>query len=916
MQRAYPAHREADVVLRDGSTVHVRPVRPDDEAAIRAFYEGLSAEARKLRFFGEAVDLARTAHDDVSVDYVHDFTLVAEAGPTRRIVGVATYRKLEGDRAEVALAVADDYQGRGLGTILVGQLAEIADANGIRVFVAWVLPENYRMIQVFRDLGVPVEIRTGISEIQVTFPTSLTPEAIERFERREQIAAAHAVEAVLYPKTVAVIGASRQRGTVGGELFHNLLEYGFNGPVFPVNRNARVVQSVLAYPSVEVIPEAVDLAVIAVPAPEVLKVAEECGRKGVRALVVISSGFAEIGPEGRRRQDELLRICRAYGMRLIGPNCIGVINTDPDVRLNATFGPLPPLPGRVGFASQSGALGLAIIDYARSLGLGLSSFVSMGNKADISGNDLLNYWETDPRTEVILLYLESFGNPRKFARIARRVGRKKPIVAVKSGRTSAGARAASSHTGALLAASDVTVDALFRQTGVIRTETLEGLFDVATLLANQPLPKGRRVAVVTNAGGPGILAVDSCVAHGLEVPELRAEIREQLRSFLPAHASVVNPVDLTAPASADAYRRAIPLVASDAGIDAVVVIYLPPLRVPSEEVARAIVDAAREVNALGKPVAAVFLSSRGVPEALQASDLRVPSYAFPEAAAIALARAAQYAEWRDRPTTPPLDFPDIRRDEAASVVASALGRGGGWLDPAETERVLACFGIPVVEQALVATPEEAARVARELGGLLVLKAVAPGLTHKTERGAVRLGLESPADVEAAAREMQERLAREGFTGVRFLVQRQVVGGVELLIGVTHDRHFGPVVVCGLGGVLVELLRDISVRLTPLSVEDARDMLHELKGFPLLTGYRGSPPVAVAAVEELLLRVSALAEELPDVAELDLNPVIARPDGVVVVDARIRVEHAEPPLPLGARTRPWWARQSTNDASAR
>ncbi|MCX7624421.1 MAG: acetate--CoA ligase family protein, partial [Thermomicrobium sp.] len=446
--------------------------------------------------------------------------------------------------------------------------------------------------------------------------------------------------------------------------------------------------------------------------------------------------------------------------------------------------------------------------------------------------------------------------------------------------------------------------------------TLEGLFDVATLLANQPLPKGRRVAVVTNAGGPGILAVDSCVAHGLEVPELRAEIREQLRSFLPAHASVVNPVDLTAPASADAYRRAIPLVASDAGIDAVVVIYLPPLRVPSEEVARAIVDAAREVNALGKPVAAVFLSSRGVPEALQASDLRVPSYAFPEAAAIALARAAQYAEWRDRPTTPPPDFPDIRRDEAASVVASALGRGGGWLDPAETERVLACFGIPVVEQALVATPEEAARVARELGGLLVLKAVAPGLTHKTERGAVRLGLESPADVEAAAREMQERLAREGFTGVRFLVQRQVVGGVELLIGVTHDRHFGPVVVCGLGGVLVELLRDISVRLTPLSVEDARDMLHELKGFPLLTGYRGSPPVAVAAVEELLLRVSALAEELPDVAELDLNPVIARPDGVVVVDARIRVEHAEPPLPLGARTRPWWARQSTNDASAR
>uniref|UniRef100_A0A7C1XNW7 GNAT family N-acetyltransferase n=1 Tax=Thermomicrobium roseum TaxID=500 RepID=A0A7C1XNW7_THERO len=905
MRQVYPAHREADVVLRDGSTVHVRPVRPEDEGAILAFYQGLSAEARKLRFFGEAADLEQAARDDTRVDYVNDCTLVAEAGPEHRIVGVATYRRLDGDRAEVALAVADAYQGRGLGTILIGHLAEIAESNGIRVFVAWVLPENYRMIQVFRDLGVPVEIRAGIEEIRVTFPTSLTSEAIERFERREQIAAAHALEAVLRPRAVAVIGASRQRGTVGGELFHNLLEYGFNGPVFPVNRNARVVQSVLAYPSIESVPEPVDLAVIAVPAPEVPKVAEECGRKGVRALVVISSGFAEIGPEGRARQDELLRICRAYGMRLVGPNCIGVINTDPEVRLNATFGPLPPAAGRVGFASQSGALGLAIIDYARSLGLGLSSFVSMGNKADISGNDLLNYWETDPRTDVILLYLESFGNPRKFARIARRVARKKPIVAVKSGRTSAGVRAASSHTGALLAASDVTVDALFRQTGVIRTETLEGLFDVATLLANQPLPKGRRVAVVTNAGGPGILAVDSCVAHGLEVPELHETTQEQLRALVPPHASVINPVDLTAPATAEVYRRAIPLVANDASVDALIVIYLPPLRVPSEDVARAIVEAAREVNALGKPMAAVFLSSHGVPEALQDSEVRIPSYAFPEAAAIALARAAQYAEWRERPLTPAPDFPDIRRDEAASVIASVLGRGGGWLDPAETARILSCFGIRLVEQELVATPEEAAQAAARLGGLLVLKAVAPGLTHKTERGAVRLGLESPAAVEAAAREMQERLSREGFTALRFLVQRQVVGGVELLVGVTHDRHFGPVVVCGLGGVLVELLRDISVRLTPLAVEDAREMLRELKGFPLLTGYRGSPPVDIAAVEELLLRVSALAEELPDVAELDLNPVIARADGVVVVDARIRIEQAEPPLPLGARTRPWW-----------
>lgn len=909
MASTYPAHREADVVLRDGSTAHIRPVRPEDEKRVLAFYESLSAEARKLRFFGEAVDLATAARTDVSADYVNDCTLVAEVGPEATIVGVATYHRLDAQRAEVALAIADAYQGRGLGTIMIGHLAEIAAANGIRVFVAWVLPENYRMIQVFRDLGVPVEIRTGLSEILVIFPTSLTPEAIERFERREQIAAAHALEAVLRPRAVAVIGASRQRGTVGGELFHNLLEYGFTGPVFPVNRNARVVQSVLAYRSVEEIPESVDLAVIAVPAAEVAKVAEECGRKGVRALVVISSGFAEIGPEGRARQEELLRICRAYGMRLIGPNCIGVINTDPEIRLNATFGPLPPPPGRVGFASQSGALGLAIIDYARSLGLGLSSFVSMGNKADISGNDLLNYWETDPRTSVILLYLESFGNPRKFARIARRVARTKPIVAVKSGRTAAGARAASSHTGALLAASDVTVDALFRQSGVIRTETLEGLFDVATLLANQPLPPGRRVGIVTNAGGPGILAVDSCVAQGLEVPELQDRTQQELRQFLPPHASLGNPVDLTAPADASAYRRAIPIVARDPNVDAVIVIYLPPLRVPSEEVARAIVEAAREVNAQGKPLAAVFLSSHGLPEALQAGDVRVPSYTFPESAAIALARVAQYAEWRKRPITPAPPFADIRRDEAAAIIAQALGRGEGWLTPVETARVLECFGIPLVEQEFAASPEEAAAAAARLGGFVVLKAVAPGLAHKTEHGAVRLGLDGPESVRAAAVEMERRLAAEGFTVEGFLVQRHVMGGVELLIGVTHDRHFGPVVVCGLGGVLVELLRDIAVRLTPLSVEDAQEMLRELRGFPLLTGYRGAPAVDLAAVETLLLRVSTLAEELWDIAELDLNPVIARPDGVVVVDARIRVEHSEPPLPLGARTRPWWLQPS-------
>ncbi len=748
-----------------------------------------------------------------------------------------------------------------------------------------------------------MEIRLGPDEIHVTFPTSITPEALERFERREQVATINALRNFFYPRAVAVIGASRRRDTVGGALFRNLLDFGFEGPIYPVNINAPVVQSVLAYPTVEAVPGPVDLAVIAVPADRVAEVAEQCGRKGVRALVVISAGFAEVGEEGRARQAELLRVCRAYGMRLIGPNCIGIINTDPAVRLNATFGPVPPPAGRVGFASQSGALGLAIIDYARTFGLGLSTFVSMGNKADISGNDLLNYWESDPNTDVILLYLESFGNPRKFSRIARRVGRKKPIVAVKSGRSSAGARATASHTGALLAASDITVDALFRQSGVIRTDTLEGLFEVASLLVNQPLPPGRRVGIVSNAGGPAILAADAAEAQGLEVPILSPETQARLRAVLVPEASVLNPVEMTATATADQYRRALEAVASDPGVDAVIVIFLPPLRIPGEAVAAAIVDGTRLANGLGKPVLSVFMSSRGVPAELRRADVRVPSFAFPEDAAIALAHAVRYAQWRARPPSDPPRFDDLRRDEAAAVVARALGQGGGWLGPAETWQLLRCYGFDVVEQAVARTPEEAARAAAELGGELVLKAFAPGLTHKTERGAVRLGLRTPDEVREAAVEMARRLEAEGFFGLTFIIQRYVTGGVEMLAGMVHDRHFGPVVVCGAGGVFVELLKDIAVRLTPLTREDAAEMVRELKSYPLLTGFRGSPPVDVAAFEEALLRLSALAEDLPDVAEADLNPVLVREHGAVILDARIRVEPAQRPPPLGARTAP-------------
>ena len=902
----YPRHREADVVLRDGSTIHVRPIRADDATAVHAFFEGLSPESIALRFFSGFPNLDSAVRWATEVDYERRYGLVATSGDGGRVVAHAGWERQpdQPDRAEVAFAIADAMQGQGLGTILLGQLAEAADQAGVGVLSAEVLPQNHRMVRVFRDSGFPVTTQSVPGVLLVELPTSLSPEALERFEQREQTAAAAAMRAFLAPRSVAVVGASRRRGTVAGELFHNLLAGGFSGPVYPVNPNTAVVQSVLAYKTIGEVPGPVDLAVLVVPAPAVVRAARECAAKGVRALVVISAGFAETGPEGAERQAQLLRVCRDAGMRLIGPNCLGILNTDPDVSLDATFGPTVPLPGRVGFMSQSGALGLAIVDYANALGLGLSSFVSVGNKADISGNDLLNYWEQDDRTSLVLLYLESFGNPRKFARIARRVARSKPVLAVKSGRSAAGARATSSHTGALLAASDVTVDALFRQAGVIRTDTLAELFDVASLLANQPASKGRRVGIVTNAGGPGIMCADACEAGGLEVVELSPELRTKLAEGLPAAASVTNPVDMLASAPAEHYRRTVELVVASGEVDAAIVIFIPPLLTEPAEVASAV----RAAAAAGTvPVLTVIMSADRLPHEPDEAGGRLPVYRFPEEAARALARAAEYGSWRERPEGRLPELPGLRRDEAAGLLAAALAGGPGesqprWLAPDEVASLLDCYGLPLAEWRLAGTPEEAGAAAEELGGPVALKAVAPLLLHKTEARGVRLGLSGAEQVRAAAQEMAAAVAAAGHTVERFLVQRMVGGGVELLVGVVNDASFGPVVACGAGGTAVELLKDVAVRITPLTDRDAAEMVRSLATFPLLDGYRGAPKADVQALEDLLLRVSALVEAHPQVAELDCNPVKVLPDGAVVVDARVRVETATPALPLAARRR--------------
>jgi acetyl coenzyme A synthetase (ADP forming)-like protein len=896
----YPAYREADVVLRDGSTVHLRPVRSADGAALRELFEGLGPDARTFRFFSGASDLAVAADRMADVDYAERYGLVASRGDGGHPVGHGAYIGTTPGRAEVAFAIADELQGQGLGTILLAHLAEVAEANGIEAFFAEVMPENHRMVEVFRESGFPIDTSSEPGAIHVELPTSFDGEAVGRFEERDRLAAEAAVRAFLAPRSVAVVGASRRRETVGGAVFHNLLESRFDGVVHPVNPASDVVQSVRAYRRLADVPGAVDLAVIAVPPAAAVEAAHEAAAKGAATLVVLAAGFAEVGPKGAARQRELVEVCRESGMRLVGPNCLGVIANGPDGSLNASFAPATPPPGNVGFVTQSGALGLALIDLAADRGLGVSSFASIGNRADITANDLLEYWEGDPATGVALLYIESFSDPARFSRVARRAGREMPIVVVKSGRSVAGERATGSHTGALLSASDVTVDALFEQAGVIRTETLAELLDVAALLSSQPLPAGPRVGILTNAGGPGIMCADACEAAGLEVPELPEEVRAALGEHLPAEASLANPVDMIATASGEQYRRSIATLSAWEGIDALIVIFIRPLLTRAEEVAGA-VRAALGGMERPIPVQAVFMSS-GDRETMAAGG-GVPTYVYPEDAARTLGRAMRHVRWRERPAEEPPSFDDLRPDKASAVLAAALEREGEWLDAEEAARLLDCYAIATPPWRRAADPAAAAHAAEALGGPVALKAEGAQILHKTDLGAVRIGLADPTAVAGAAVQMDESLAAAGVARESFFVQAMVSDGVELLVGIAADPAFGPVLACGAGGTRAELEGDVAVRICPVGTSEAGEMIRSLAIYPLLTGFRGEPPADLAALEALLLRVSAMVDAHREIVELDLNPVIAGPDGAVAVDARIRAKPAPAPRPWPSTWRP-------------
>ena len=637
-----------------------------------------------------------------------------------------------------------------------------------------------------------------------------------------------------------------------------------------------------AYRRVADIPGPVDLAVVIVPADQVLAAVDDCISKHVPAMCVISAGFSECDANGRALEAMLVEKVRRAGCRLIGPNCMGLLNTDPAVRLNATFSPVYPPRGRVAMSTQSGALGLAILDYARRLDIGISSFVSVGNKADVSANDLIQYWAEDANTSVILLYLESFGNPKKFSEIARRVGRTKPIVAVKAGRSRAGSRAAASHTGAL-ATNDVVVDALFRQAGVIRTERLEEMFDVAVLLSHQPVPRGARVAILTNAGGPGILAADACEANGLHLPQLSDTTRSELRSFLPAAASVSNPVDMLASAPPEHYRRALAAILRDDSVDSVITIFIPPLVTEPNAVAAAIAGA---VGTHGKPVLGVFMRAEGAPAALAP----IPSYAFPESAALALARVTAYGRWRSKPIVPAPALERFDPDAIRRVVQTALTRGAGWALPQEAQALLAAAGIATAESRVVTSLESAVEAALQIGFPVALKALGPSLLHKTERKAVSLNLSDDAALQTAHAYFTARFGGE-MTAV--LVQQMVPPGVEMIVGALQDPMFGPVIACGTGGILVDVLADTAFRLHPLNVSDAAEMVDELRGARLLRGYRGSPPADEPALRDVLIRVSELVRVAPEIQELDLNPVMVLTTGARVADVRLRLDGATP-----------------------
>ncbi|SDS19422.1 Acyl-CoA synthetase (NDP forming) [Nocardioides scoriae] len=867
--RDYPEHWEADVLLRDGRTAHLRPILPSDAEGLVEFYAQVSQQSKYYRFFAPMPTLSdRDVARFTTVDHRQRVAFVITLA--QKILAVGRYDLLDAERAEVAFLVQDQHQGRGIGQVLLEHLAQAGRERGVKRFVAEVLPDNRRMIQVFREQGYSVKGGWEEGVMHLEFDIDPTETSIGVIAAREHRSEAASIAAFLNAGSVAVIGASRRRDTIGATLVRNLVLGDYAGRVYVVNPAADSVAGMPSYATVGDIPGDVDVAIVAVPADKVQDVVLDCAAKGVHGLVVISSGFAETGEEGRKRQRKLVGLARSYGLRLIGPNCLGVINTASAVSLNASLAPVMPPRGRAGFFCQSGALGTAILEKVRARGLGLSTFVSAGNRADVSGNDLLQYWEEDEATEVILLYLESIGNPRKFSRIARRVSRSKPIIAVRSGRTTQGVPMG--HAVRQIAAPPEAVDAMFKQAGILQVDTLEEMFDVAQLLAHQPLPSGSRVAIVGNSDALGLLAVDAAVANGLTVTSATA---------------------LGADATAEDFEDALDAAIDDDHVDAVVAVYIPPLDAGGEEVANVLAAVGEQSD---KPLVSTFLGREGVPELLRVPDLSgdtagrgsVPSYQAVEAAVRALARVVEYAAWRDRDDQDGAVLEHVDLEAATRQVNELLMHHpqGKNLSDVELQALLGHYGVDLWERVHVHSVEEALAAARQLGWDVVLKATAERLRQRPDLAHVWRNIDDEDDMRDAWASLMELIADPA--DAEFVVQRTASPGVPIAIGGLEDPLFGPAVSFGIAGALTDLVGDKAFRIPPISAVDAAETVRSVKAAPLLFGFRGSEQVDVAAVEDLIRRVAQLKIDLPQVSQLDLVLVHATAGGVTVLHATGRV----------------------------
>jgi acyl-CoA synthetase (NDP forming)/GNAT superfamily N-acetyltransferase len=914
-------------LLADGRTVEIRPATPADFAAVKAMHEAMSPNNAYLRFFSlsrlAAEQEARRVTREPRPD--HAALLAVYDG---EVVGLASYEVVRngagesgaGKSAEVAFAVADTMHHRGIATLLLEHLVSLARARQLEAFTAETLQENTDMLRVFSEAGLPVVSKRGDGVVAITIP--LPPDDagrqledyLDTVAVRERSANVASLRPVFAPRSVAVIGAGRRTGTVGRSVLDNIRSGGYAGQLYavnpaacapdgidrhsigrasgapfpggsPPNPPAREVGGVPCFPDVESLPEPPDLAVLAVPPLAVVDTAERCGRRGVRGLVVLTSAIdAPVSAD-------LLAACRRHGMRLIGPNCFGI--AVPSIGLDATFAAANPVAGSVGLVMQSGGIGFAMVDHLARLGIGISSFASVGNKLDVSSNDLLMWWEQDEQTRVAVLYIESFGNPRKFGRTARRVGLKMPVLTVHAGRSEAGQRAAASHTAAV-ASPLVTREALFEQAGIIATPSFGELMGATALLATQPPPAGRTVAIVSNVGGAGVLAADACTDLGLAVHHPGGETSRRLRALIPVGGSVNGPVDTAATVSADAFRQVLETLGGDAEVHAVIALILRTGA--TGDLLRAIAEAD-----VGVPLAVVVLNQPEAVRLVDAKGGRVPAYAYPETAARALSRAVRYAEWRATPSQTVPAFPDVDAGRAREIVQAFLGGHpeGGWLPEPDVIALLQAYRIPLVAATITHTEDETVTAAEAAGYPVALKAVVPGLTHKTDAGAVLLDLRTEAGVRSGYRRLADRFAA-GLAGVE--VEPMITGGTEVLVGVQDDQMFGPLVVFGLGGVATEVLADHAARLAPLTEADADTLINSIRSAPLLHGHRGAPAADLVALRDVLLRVSRLTDDLPEITELDLNPVIARPDSAVAVDARIRVTPQAPQDPFLRRLR--------------